>query len=145
MEVAVLKQKVTSALRVCLDAKSQLGSLTEPPNPHMVGFGGGGVQPLTGQALEDAKKQDKEYVDYTQQHLEEARLSYLSKSRNLKREQRRLKDLETQAGVPEARAAQPATSPEPKKPADVEARLSDVERKLDQILKALEEIRPRAG
>jgi hypothetical protein len=139
MEVAGLKQNVTTAMRVCLSAKNQMRSLTAPPNPRMADEGAFSAQaPLTGQDLEDAKKKGQEYLDYTQQHLEEARLAYLSKNRDLKREQRRLKELETQAGAPETRAAQGTPSPEPKKAADVEARLSDVERKLDLILKALE-------
>jgi RNA polymerase sigma factor (sigma-70 family) len=138
MEVAGLKQNVTVAMRVCLSAKDLMDSLTDPPNPRKAGENAFSDQaPLKGQALEDTKKQSQEYLDYTQHRLEKIRAAYLSKNLALKREQRRLKDLETQAGAPESRASQPATSPEPKKPADIEARLSDVERKLDQILKAL--------
>jgi RNA polymerase sigma factor (sigma-70 family) len=132
IEVAGLKRNVTTALQVCLNAKSQMGWMKT-----QIIHEGGPPEPLKGQALEDAKKKIQENLDYNQHQLEEARAAYLSKNRDLKREQRRLKDLEAQAGAPETRAVRVEPSPESKKPADIEARLSDVERKLDLILKAL--------
>jgi hypothetical protein len=94
--------------------------------------------PLKGQALENAKKKLQPYLDDTQKRLEETRAAYLAKDRELRREQRRLQNLETRVVPREGQTTGVGPSPTPRATADLESRLSDVERKLDLILKALE-------
>ena len=136
MEVNALRFVVTRAMNECMKAKEGVRSLIAPPNPQT--FGGGGFQPLAGQDLEDAKKKGQEYLDYTMKRLEETRAAYLSKNRELKREQRRLEGLQDPAVAAVNQVLRAMPSPAPKLTADLERRLSDVERKLDLILKALE-------
>ena len=142
MEVEGMKQRVVNSQRNYLSAKERLQSLGAPRDPQVVGFNPL-QQPLTGQTLEEVRKQAQDYLNYTEQKLAGQRLEFLAKSRDLKREERRLKELAEnlpwpiQAEVLRSAADQQRAG-ESKPTADVDRRLSDVERKLDLILKALE-------
>ena len=137
-ELAGLQQNVTNVQRSNLQEKIRLQTLMSPTSAPP-GFGNegpfGGIR-LTGKNLEVAKTQSKERIDLTQDQYQKARDAFLTKSRELRREERRLRDLE---GRVETRAVQTGQRPttQIQQPAGIDRRLSDVERKLDLILKAL--------
>ena len=137
-EVLELNKNVVNLQRSNLEEKIRLQTLMSPMSAPP-GFGNegpsGGIR-ITGKELEHAKTQSKARLDWRQDQYQKARDEFLTKSRELRREERRLEDLE---GLVKTRAAPTGQRPPAQiaQPAGVDRRLSDVERKLDLILKAL--------
>ena len=150
MEVEGLRQNVMSAQQAYLLAKAQSRSVGAPPDPRIKGPASLLRQRPDDESPEDAKKKARDYLIYLEEKLAGQREEFLSRSRDLRREERRLQELAE--GLPWSRPAEvlrssanPQRAAEAKPTADVDRRLSDVEWKLDLILKAVENQGREAG
>jgi hypothetical protein len=95
-----------------------------------MGFGGGGGG-FNGKPMspEDAEKERQKSFAELREQYDQLKVSTLETSKKLRRERRRVAELEKQLGEP----------PSPESRPDLDRRLRDVEQKLDRILKELEE------
>ncbi len=136
MEVDQLKQRANICRDAIVRAENGLQDLTSPTLQDFPGEGVTGELRREGADPEVLKVQYRAYIKDAKKRLREANAEYLARARDLRREGRRLADLQSGAAArPEAAASGPPAQP----PAEaIERRLSDVEKKLDRILKSVE-------